>query len=336
MIRSTIKKLTCAFLALVMICTSVFTNPVPTAASDNYVNIMHKVSTATANSPINYNFSLSKTSDIYFIIRTNERTGVTISVKDSVHDIPVATITLAVTNPNWEYQQSSGIYQNTAGVKLEKGDYILELRFENDVNFDLSMNQLSPDAKLNKTKTTITKGFTETLKVNGGVIKSCSSSDKSIATVNNKGKVTAKKNGTATIKVKLTNGKTLSCKVTVVSNKYSAKKITVNSSEYNTIDMKAYEAHFDSKGNLVVKFKIVNNSYGQITSIPKFKITVKDSKKKTVASYSKSVYTVTVPSYKDKSCTVTIPKSSLKKSQSKTDLRTSKISITAEFANASF
>ena len=330
-----IKKIANIFLAITILITSLMINVSPVKASENYVNILHKISTATANSPINYNFSLSRNSDIYFIVRTNERTGVTISVKEPDHDVPSATITLAETNPNWKYDKSSGIYQNTSKIKLDSGNYILELRFDIDVNYDLTMNQLSPVATLNKTKVTITNGFSNVLKVNGGKIKSCSSSNNKIATVNSKGKITAKNNGVATIRVKLTNGKTLSCKVNVVSNQYNSKKITVNSTVFNTYDMKAYNAKFDSKGNLVVKFMVVNDSYGKINSIPKFKITVKNAKKKTVISYAKASYKVIVPSYKGKACTVTIPKSCFKVEKNKIDIRTSTIKISGQMANAS-
>ena len=194
------------------------------------------------------------------------------------------------------------------------------------------MNQMALVAKLNKTATTITKGFSETLKVNSGSIASCSSSNKSVATVNNKGKITARKNGNAKIKVKLKNGTILSCKVRVVSNKYHAKKITVDNTVYNSYAMKAYDAKFDSKGNLVVKYTIVNNSYGKLEKIPKFKVTIRDSKKKIVGSYKKSVYRVNVPSYKAKNYTIIIPKSSLK---NHIDIRTSTISITGKMADSS-
>lgn len=329
------KKIASIIMVFTLVCTSMLIQPITTNAAQNYVTILHKVSTAQGMTPINYNFSLNRKSDIFFIIRTNERTGVTISVKEPGHDIPSATITLAETNPNWEYKRDNGIYQNTAKINLAAGNYILETTFDIGVNFDLSMNQLSPNPTLNKKTTTITKGFSETLRVNGGVIRSCSSSNKKIATVNNKGKITAKKNGKATIKVNLTNGKTLNCKVNVVSNKYKAKKITVNSTIYNTCDMKAYSAKFDSKGNLVVKFMIVNNSYGKITNVPKFKITVKNSKKKTTVSYSKHSYNVTVPSYNKKSCTVIIPKSCFKTNKKNIDIRTSSIIISGHNANAS-
>ena len=304
------------------------------AASTTYVNIMHKVSTAQPNSPIRYNFSLTKESDIYFIIRINSRTGMTLTVKEPVQETPLVTHSLPASTPTWQYQSSTGIYENTDTMHLSAGNYILELCFEGEVNYDLSMNQISPNAKLNKTKMTITKGFSDTIKVNGGTIKSCRSSNKNIATVTKKGKVSGKKSGTTKIKVTLTNGKTLTCKVTVKPNQYSSKKITISDTLYDTYDMKAYQASFDSNGNLVVKFMIANNSYGKITEVPKFKITVKNGKNKTTASYSKKSYKVSVDSYSAKSYTMTIPKSAFKVNRTKIDLRTSKISITGSQANA--
>ena len=79
----------------------------------------------------------------------------------------------------------------------------------------------APDSiTLNKTETTIKKGQTETLKAtlnptNSATYCSWSSSDKTIATVNSNGVVTAKKKGTATITVKTSNGKVATCTVTV-------------------------------------------------------------------------------------------------------------------------
>lgn len=69
--------------------------------------------------------------------------------------------------------------------------------------------------KLNCKSKTIKKGKSFTIKVTGavGTVK-YSTSKKAVATVNSKGKVTAKKKGKAVISVK-TNGITLKCKVTV-------------------------------------------------------------------------------------------------------------------------
>lgn len=101
------------------------------------------------------------------------------------------------------------------------------------------------------------------------------------------------------------------------------------------IKMKAYAASFDAKGNLHLKFKLVNNSYGKITNVSKFKVSVKDSSNKSFVSYSKNNFKTNVASYRDKDCTIIIPKSALKKSYKKIDLRTAKISISGNFASAS-
>lgn len=79
--------------------------------------------------------------------------------------------------------------------------------------------------KLSATKKTLTKGKTYTLKMLGTKKKvTWKSSKTSVATVNSKGKVTAKKAGTATITAKV-GTKTYKCKITVKNpvNKYVAK-----------------------------------------------------------------------------------------------------------------
>jgi len=73
--------------------------------------------------------------------------------------------------------------------------------------------------KLNKTKATLSVGKKLKLKVKGTKKKATwSTSDKAVATVNAKGKVKAKKVGTATITAKV-DGKTLNCAVTVEAKK---------------------------------------------------------------------------------------------------------------------
>lgn len=328
------KRVVCFLLSLLIVCSSVMLYPTDVKAADGYVNIMHKISTARPNFPIRYNFSLAKEADIYFDLRINERTTVGLTILTQKDEIPVKSDTLPSTDPKWQYNASNGIYQNTHTMHLPAGEYILEMNFEAEVNYDLSVSLISEVAKLNYSKVTITKGFTKQLKVNGGTIKSCSSSNKKVAIVTKSGKVTGKQTGTAKIKVKLTNGKTLTCNATVKANKYSAKKLTISDTTYNTYEMKTYSAAFDSKGNLVVKFVVANNSYGKLTKIPDFKITVKDSKKTVVASYKKSSYPISVNSYSEKSYTVVIPKSKLKTKASKIDLRNCSYSISGDSASS--
>lgn len=308
-----------------------FVGNVPAQAASDTVNLMHKVSTATANSPIRYNFTLTKKSDISFVMKTNERIGSTITIKDPDHDTPLQTVYLSTVSKNMQYISSKGIYKNSAKINLPEGNYVLELSFENDVNFDFTMDQVSSGAKLSSSKIIITKGFSSQIKVvNGGIMKSCTSSNTAVASVTQKGKITAKKNGTVNIKVKLTSGKTLLCKVTVVSNRFHVAKTDIKDIPYNTVEMKAYDASFDKKGNIIIKFTVVNNNYGAISKIQSFKVTMKSSNKIVTATYKKSVFSVNVPGYHTTTYTVTIPKSYLKTEKNKIDLRTSKFSITGE------
>lgn len=305
------------------------------AKSTNYISIMHKVSTARENYPIRYNFSLEKEADIYFELAINERTTVALTVKNQQDEIAIKTDTLPSVDPRWEYNKKNGTYNNKHTMHLPAGDYILEMNFETEVNYELNLSRVSEKAKLNSSKLNLTKGFSKQLKVSNAKIKSCSSNQPSIASVTKSGKVTAKKQGKVKIMVKLSNGKTLTCTVSVKPNKYTAKKIAVKDVVYNTSEMKAYNAAFDEKGNLVLKFKLVNNSYGKITNVSKFKVVVKDSAKKTVVSYTKRNYSTSVESYSDKECTIKIPKSALKRKYKNIDLRTAKISITGNFAASS-
>lgn len=85
--------------------------------------------------------------------------------------------------------------------------------------------------KLNKTKATIYVGSSKVLKVKGtsGKVK-WSSNRKSVATVNSKGKVTAKKAGKATITAKV-NKKTYKCQVTVKNPYLNEKSLTLSGGE---------------------------------------------------------------------------------------------------------
>lgn len=68
---------------------------------------------------------------------------------------------------------------------------------------------------LNYTSVTLRSGATLQLKLNGGEIKSCTSSNKSIAKVSSKGKIYALSRGSAVISVTGVNGKKYKCNVIV-------------------------------------------------------------------------------------------------------------------------
>lgn len=118
---------------------------------------------------------------------------------------------------------------------------------------------------INKKSLTLEEGNTYTLKVSStSQSMKWSSSDKSIASVNSSGVVTAKKAGTVEIKCKLSCGKTYTCTVTVKAPAVDLKKIsTVN---YDTgkgivsivknnnkmpINVMVTVLYYDDNGNLI-------------------------------------------------------------------------------------
>lgn len=82
---------------------------------------------------------------------------------------------------------------------------------------------------INATKKTLQVGDTYSLKLTGTKIKSATSNNKKVATVSSKGKVTAKKSGTATITLKGKDRKSYKCRITVQKkhvHKYIGKVTT--------------------------------------------------------------------------------------------------------------
>lgn len=139
-------------------------------------------------------------------------------------------------------------------------------------------------AKLNKISASLNAGGTLTLKVTNGTVKSWKSSKKSVATVTNKGKVTALTKGSATITATLTNGKKLSCKVKVKTSptikigkkKYSKKTVyTVKRNKTLTVNITGKAA---SVKNV---YKTSNKKIAKITSkATAKKVKIKAYKKK--------------------------------------------------------
>ena len=134
--------------------------------------------------------------------------------------------------------------------------------------------------KINKTATTIYVGKTTTLKVSGTkkAIK-WKTSNKKVATVSSKGKVTAKRAGTATITAKV-SGKSYKCKVTVKNPSLSKSKATLEEGKTITLKLTGATAKKYTSSNKNVA--TVNNS-GKITAkkAGTTTITCTDSNKKT-------------------------------------------------------
>ena len=118
--------------------------------------------------------------------------------------------------------------------------------------------------KLNKTKITIYKGKTATLKakVTGSSSKvKWKSSNSSIAAVNSKGKITAKKAGNCKITATV-NGRKTTCIITVKNDLSLFKKEFPKASWWS----KSWKYSFHVSGNKIV----IGNTYGKI--VKKYKI----------------------------------------------------------------
>lgn len=129
--------------------------------------------------------------------------------------------------------------------------------------------------RLNKTKVTLNVKKTTQLKVSGTTKKvTWSSSDNKVATVTSKGKVTAKKKGTATITARV-GGKKYTCKVTV---KQPVTSVTLNKKSCTlkkkgaTVTLKA-TVKPTTANNRTVKWTTSNkkvatvNSKGKVTAV---------------------------------------------------------------------
>ena len=137
-------------------------------------------------------------------------------------------------------------------------------------------------ASLNKTKVTIHVGSTYKLKLDGVKAISWKSNKKSVATVNSKGKVTAKKKGKAVITCTASNGKKYKCKVTVKDHLYK-----VNTKKKATKDHKGYAEYVCSEcGKSYKKATVYSPTEDQVLSDIKamkkkypegYKWTIKDS-----------------------------------------------------------
>lgn len=139
--------------------------------------------------------------------------------------------------------------------------------------------QAASKVKLNKS-TTIYVGKTETLKISGtSKTVKWTTSNKNVATVSSKGKVTAKKTGTTTITAKV-SGKSYKCKVTIKNPSLNKSKATLKEGKTITLKLTGATAKKYTSSNKNVA--TVNNS-GKITAkkAGTTTITCTDSNKKT-------------------------------------------------------
>ena len=149
--------------------------------------------------------------------------------------------------------------------------------------------------KINKTKTTIYVGQTITLKASGAKNVKWSTSNKKVATVSSKGKVTAKKKGNATITVKA-GKKKATCKVTVKNPFLNKTKVSLKKNETTTLKLtgakvKAWSSNNKKVATVSSKGKITAKGTGSATITCKDKNNKKYTCKVTVTEKHTHKYT---------------------------------------------
>ena len=171
--------------------------------------------------------------------------------------------------------------------------------------------------KLSKKKATIVKGKTLKLKATVTPEKkdvTWTSSDKTIAKVDKKGKVTAVKGGTATITATTKDGASASCKVTVAEVKLNATKMPLQVGK----STKALKVDYKSvKGDTVKSWKSSDTKVVKVDK--KGKITAKKKGSATI--------TVTMKSGATATCKVTVKKGEVTTKSLKMSKKTASLKV---------
>lgn len=317
------------FLALALVVTTVFGSVTTAkAAATNYKDYYSSTDpeTGVAGEEQKYSFTHDKSGDIIAQIFFAAPVDLTLSLynsSDNLVEDDNNPLEISASSSAWAQMENGlwGVQDSWPGMPA--GDYAYGVTVAVDAQYYLDIFTKVAEPKISETKATITAGYTKKLSVSDGTVKSWASSKKAVATVDKKGKITAKKAGKAVITATLTDGTKLKCTVTVKANKYTASKLTTSDVTYGNGAMSAYSAAFDKSGNLVVKVIFVNNTSYKVTKLKGIKITVKNGAGATVGTYKLSSKNVSVPAHSTKSFSFTIKKSSLKKKTA--DLRNSTI-----------
>lgn len=328
--KGILKKLSCLLLIFAMAMTTMLvTDPVEAKAASDYdvttvYQTQNDVEAGYAGVEKKNVFTVTENDGVVVYLLVDVPASGTLKLYNSTG---IVLDTAPFTTTNFSYQQFNGFSAYVAyyPCELKDGDYAVGITFDTDTPFLMVIQQQNVKATMSQTKMTLTAGFTGKLSVSGGTVKSWTSKNKSIATVDKKGKVTAKKAGNTTIVATLANGEKLTCKVKVAANKYKDTKLTTGNCPSGDVYCKVYTANFDKNGNLVVKASCVNNYYYAATGFKNIKIVVKDAKGKTVATHKVSKLSTSLSTSSAKTLTFTIKKSALK--NKKIDLRNATIKI---------
>lgn len=282
---------------------------------------------AQAGVPVTRDFTVSSPCQAAFAVAVEAPLGFTMTLYNSA-GIELDSIHFNASDPDW--LPLDEIYFNNCTIDLPAGDYKAELIFEESAAYRFTIIGDQPEAVLSSHAMTITAGFDKTLSVsdNSGTVK-WSSSKPSVASVNGKGKVSAKKAGKCTITASV-DGKKLKCTVTVKANKYTASKLSNSQIPNGSASWEAFSAFYDSKGNLVIKCRMVNNSGHYSEYLRDLNVKVKTADNKTAAVYKASKMNLYVSDQGYKDFRITVKKDSLK-IKKPVDLRNASITTDGKY-----
>jgi hypothetical protein len=285
------------------------------AAEPQYDAILDEYGTATANVAVSHNISVDTNEGVLVELAVLDKTPTaTVGVYDSTGSLYTSQ---NIVTSNWEldteYTAGTAYYVDLGISEMPAGDYTVRITFDADVTYVLYVVAAKPAPTLNMTKATVSVGFKKTLKVDNTTEKiTWSTNKKSVATVSQKGVVTGKKAGTATITATTASGQKLTCKVTVKANAYTEKKVTASNVYYGDGVFQVYKASYASNGDLVLKCRFINKCGYKVNKLTGIKVTFKTAAGKTIGTYSAKSKSMTVAHGESKDFTLTIKKSKLK------------------------
>lgn len=301
------------------------------AASDaGYEYILLEYGDAYANTEVSYDFSLDENTETAVVIIVPDRMTCDVKVYDSIGNLCVSE---TIMSTDWIAMEEEGMQMLVWGVdagELSVGDYKLSLVFDMLTEYIIGVKADKPQPVLSQDTVTISEGCKKTLKVENTTEKiTWDSTKKSVATVSSKGVITAKKAGTTTITATTESGQRLTCRVTVKTNVYKETKCTAKDVYYGDGVLQVYKASYASNGDLILKYRFINNCGYKVTNLEKIKIVVKTDTGKTIGTYSLKSKKVSVAQGESKDYSITIKKSKLK--IKKADLRNATCTIDGEY-----
>lgn len=193
------------------------------------------------------NGTFSSTGDVYTFTTTSTKDfWVEVDVIDPSISVDVVLTSLrdgsysnaTMSSNEWkqdEYEPS--IYWSSLGYRnLPAGSYQVKISSNNPGNY-MVFGWVEDAVNISATSVSLSAGQSKTLTVSGTTeAVQWSSDNKSVATVNSAGKVTAKKTGKATITATI-GATTLTCSVTVKKPVLSAKSFTITAGQKKTLNV---------------------------------------------------------------------------------------------------